>query len=139
MTGCEPGPAGTQRRIRALMTRAWWPEAIAREAGVPVRTMAWDDESIDDPDGRPADGWKPSGARNQRSADLAEDAGFVREHGGYKRATNAQVAMRLGVTPSQLEAACARVRASGRAAQAQAASGVPPAGTVHACVPERAA
>ena len=37
-------------------------------------------------------------AASIRSAALAEDATFVREHGGYRYATDALVAMRLGVS-----------------------------------------
>lgn len=80
--------------------------------------LAWDDDALDDPDGEPAPGWKPRRSTQHRAADIAEDAAFVRQHGGYKDATNAQVAMRLGVSRSQLEHACGRAAASapGRAA-----------------------
>jgi transcriptional regulator with XRE-family HTH domain len=72
--------------------------------------MAWDDDQLDDPDGRPAGGWKPFSGHLRKSADLAEDAQFVREHGGYRLATNTEVAMRLGVTKPQLEKALHRTR-----------------------------
>ncbi len=34
-----PTPAGTQRRIRALMARSWTPEAIAAAQGIPAAEM----------------------------------------------------------------------------------------------------
>jgi hypothetical protein len=37
-----------------------------------------------------------------RSADLAEDARFLREHGGYRRAGIREVALRLGVSRERL-------------------------------------
>ena len=72
--------------------------------------MAWDEEALDDPAGLPADGWKPFAGHLRKSADLAEDAQFVREHGGYRLASNTEVAMRLGVTKPQLEKALSRTR-----------------------------
>lgn len=81
--------------------------ARARHAGW-APPLAWDDEVIDAPDGRPADGWKPTGSTTRRSADLAEDAQFVREAGGYRHAGMAAVAMRLGVTRAALEKAESR-------------------------------
>src|ERR1700722_886280 len=35
-----PTPAGTQRRLRALMSRGWSPEAIERATGLPARESA---------------------------------------------------------------------------------------------------
>jgi len=35
-----PSPAGTQRRIQALMNRSWDPEVIERETGAPAREIA---------------------------------------------------------------------------------------------------
>jgi len=69
--------------------------------------MAWDDDQIDRPDGRPAVGWKRTSSLT-RSADLVEDAEFVREHGGYRHASVRLVALRLGVTEAQLEKAYSR-------------------------------
>ncbi len=34
-----PTPAGTQRRIRALMARSWTPEAISQAQGIPAAEM----------------------------------------------------------------------------------------------------
>jgi len=161
----RPTPAGTQRRLRALMCRGWSPEAIERATGIPAaenaraltdhrgigteaaanvasaydqlwdrpppqatdrdrslaaaaaaraRTghwappLAWDDEDLDRDDGAPAQGWRRTGSTQVRSAALAEDAAYVREHGGYRHATNKQVAMRLGVSPARLEKAISR-------------------------------
>lgn len=78
--------------------------------------MAWDDDIIDLPDGQPSAGWEPSTRTTHRTADLVEDAAFVREHGGYRQATMRQVAERLGVTLAVL--AKAHERAAGREAEA---------------------
>jgi hypothetical protein len=161
-----PTPAGTQRRLRALMSRGWSPEAIERATGLPALEstraledrrgisaaaatrvsaaydrlwdrqppqgsdddrklaaaaaararqrgwappLAWDDEDLDRDDAAPAAGWRRTGSTQIRSAALAEDATFVREHGGYRYATNALVAVRLGVSPARLEKAISRV------------------------------
>lgn len=157
-------PVGAQRRVRALMARAWPIGEIARHTGIDVtalqrllarRTatpdhvrlialayellwdrlppqdtpdrraaadatleharrcrwappMAWDDDALDDPAGRPAGNWRPGRSSKYRSADLAEDARFVREHGGYRHASTAEVARRLGVSLDQLHRACQR-------------------------------
>jgi hypothetical protein len=165
-----PTPAGTQRRLRALMSRGWSPETIERATGLPALEsaraledrrgisaeaatrvsaaydrlwdrpppqgsdddrelaaaaaararhrgwappLAWDDEDLDRDSAAPAPGWRRTGSKQIRSFALAEDATFVREHGGYRRATNKQVAMRLGVSPARLE------KAVSRAAQAE--------------------
>jgi hypothetical protein len=71
--------------------------------------MAWDDDLIDQPDGRPAEAWQRRG-RGYPAVDLVEDAEFVREHGGYRRADAAEVAMRLGVSRDQLQHAYVRAR-----------------------------
>ncbi len=155
-----PSPAGTRRRLRALAARAWSPEAIAHEAGIPavvvrreldghedlvpgfdalvaavydrlwdwdppagtrserdaaraaaeraVRSgwappMAWDDDLIDLPGARPADGWRPRRKLYKRAVDIVEDAEFVREHGGYRQAGIGEVAMRLGIRADRLD------------------------------------
>ena len=77
--------------------------------------MAWDDDLIDLPHAKPASGWKPPARTWHRSADLVEDAAFVREHCGYRQASMRQVAERLGVTRSVL--AKAHERAAGREAE----------------------
>ena len=162
-----PTPAGTQRRIRALMARSWTPEAIAAAQGIPAAEMrlalehqaaispelaqrvaaaydalwdrpppqrtprereeaaaaetharqrgwppplAWDDEEIDLQDARPAEGWKRSGRTSVRSADLAEDVAWLREQDGYSRASNAALAMRLGLSKDRLEHSLSRAR-----------------------------
>jgi hypothetical protein len=104
-------PPGATRHEQALAdaSRA---SAAQRNWAPP---MAWDDDIIDLPDGAPAPGWKPPARSWRRSADLAEDAEFVREHCGYRQATRRQVAERLGVTRSVLAKACER--AAGREAE----------------------
>lgn len=77
--------------------------------------MAWDDDALDDPAGRPAPNWRRSRSSQRRSADLAEDARFVREHGGYRRASTAEVARRLGVSRDRLYQACQRAAAGAEA------------------------
>jgi hypothetical protein len=78
--------------------------------------MAWDDDKLDDPDGCPAAGWRRRRSPRYRPADLAEDARFVREHGGYRNASAREVALRLGVSRNQLEKALSRAgRAKGGA------------------------
>jgi hypothetical protein len=76
--------------------------------------MAWDDDVLDDPAGRPAPGWRPRRSSQYRSAELAEDARFVRKYGGYRHASITQIAMRLGVSESQLDKACRRTGGAGR-------------------------
>jgi hypothetical protein len=171
--------AGGQRRVRALMARAWPLEEIARQAGIdtaslerllaqrkaapdqvrriaevyerlwdqllPLGTaaqrkaadaalararrsrwappMAWDDDVLDDPAGRPAPGWRPRRSSQYRSANLAEDARFIREHGGYRNATSTQIAARLGVSKSRLDKACRRTGGAGRETDASVRSG----------------
>ncbi len=76
--------------------------AHARRHGWPP-PMAYDDDLIDLPGGDAGPGWKRSSRTTVRSADLAEDAQFIREHGGCRLAPSALVAMRLGVTKGALE------------------------------------
>ena len=70
--------------------------------------MAYDDDTIDLPDGDPGQGWKRTSRTTTRAVDLAEDARWLRQHGGYPHATSAELAMRLGVTKAALEKALAR-------------------------------
>jgi hypothetical protein len=70
--------------------------------------LAWDDDELDRDDAKPAAGWQRSSSRQMRSAAMAEDAAFVREHGGYRHASVGQVAMRLGVSRAALEKALTR-------------------------------
>jgi hypothetical protein len=109
---CQPPQATRHDRELAAAARAH-----ARRCGWPP-PMAYDDELIDLPGGGAAPGWKPTGRTTRRSADLAEDAAWVREHGGYRHATAAAVAMRLGVTRAALEQAASRTRRPGRQAEA---------------------
>jgi hypothetical protein len=70
--------------------------------------MAWDDADLDKPDGKPAEGWQRTRTLN-RSADLVEDAEWVRETGGYRQASREQVGERLGVSRDALDRAYQRV------------------------------
>jgi hypothetical protein len=68
--------------------------------------MAYDDDTIDDPAGGPAQGWRRNrgGHEPRRTvASLAEDVEWIREHGGYRHASLDQLAMRLGMTRGGLE------------------------------------
>src|SRR5215831_14267857 len=60
--------------------------------------LAWDDDQIDKPDGQPVPDWRRSARASLRSADLTEDADFVRVMGGYATADLGIVAARLGVS-----------------------------------------
>jgi hypothetical protein len=98
-------------------------EHAARSGWAPP--MAWDDDQIDLPAGRPAAGWKLR-RTSRRSVDLVEDADFVRQHGGYRDASIGQLAMRLGVSRDRLEHAHVRARryaARQPAAEAEAEAG----------------
>lgn len=74
--------------------------------------LAWDDDQIDRPGAQPAEGWRRPDRRTLRTADLAEDAEFVRRQGGYDQASLGTVAVRLGVTRAQLDKALSRQRAA---------------------------
>jgi hypothetical protein len=93
----EERQAGQEARFRAI-------------AGRRAPPLAWDDDKIDLPDGKPEPGWKPSNRTTRRRVDLMEDAEFVRQNDGYRQASVAQVAMRLGVTRDCLEQAYTRTR-----------------------------
>jgi hypothetical protein len=78
-----------------------------------VPPLAWDDEQIDKPDAQPVPDWRRSNRVTLRSADLAEDAYFVRSVGGYSAADVGTIAARLGVGRSRLEKAISRQRSAG--------------------------
>jgi len=99
-------PMATQQDREAAASA----HAHARRCGWPP-PMAWEDDEIDLPDARPADGWRRTDRHTRPAADLVEDAEFVRETGGYRQASAGAVAMRLGVKRDALEQAYARVRA----------------------------
>jgi hypothetical protein len=70
--------------------------------------MAWDDDEIDRSDGEPAPGWqRPGDRRNSRQAELIEDIAWLRS-AGYRTATNAELAMRLGKTREAVSTALRR-------------------------------
>jgi hypothetical protein len=101
-----PGESAHRARISASRARNY---ARARDWALP---MAWDEEALDDPDAGAAEGWRRSERTTIRSADLAEDAEFVRLAGGCR--TQNEVAVRLGVSRDRLDHAC--MRAGGRPA-----------------------
>ena len=97
----QPPPEGNHRaRIAASRARNY---AAARQWVLP---MAWDDEELDKPDGRPAQGWRRTACTKRPAAELAEDAAelFRQDY------TREQAATRLGVTASALERAIGRTR-----------------------------
>jgi len=97
----QPPPEGNHRaRIAASRARNY---AAARRWAPP---MAWDDEELDKPDGRPAKGWRRTSGTRRPAAELAEDAAefFRQDH------TRQQAAVRLGVTAGGLERAIGRTR-----------------------------
>jgi transcriptional regulator with XRE-family HTH domain len=71
-----------------------------------VPPLAWDDDKIDDPAARPAEGWQRSTRKTHRSAELAEDAAELLTQGS----TREQAAERLGVKLTALEQALLRTR-----------------------------
>jgi hypothetical protein len=81
----------------------------ARECGW-ARPVAWDDELIDQPDARPANGWQRPLRSTLRSAELAEGVAFIRSDVGYQHASLRTVAMWLGVSEARLEKALSRHR-----------------------------
>jgi len=122
MMRCDQVTAGTARAARELYDRLWKqppPEhdqrtkiaaARARNYAVArgwVPPLAWDDDVIDDPDGRPADDWKRPARPKRHSAELAEDAEELFRREGY---TREHAAARLGVSLTALEAALSRTR-----------------------------
>jgi transcriptional regulator with XRE-family HTH domain len=110
-----PDETGHRTKIAASRARNY---ARARSWAPP---LAWDEEELDAPDGKPADGWRRPARQTTRAAELAEDAEFVRQLGGYRLATNTEVAMRLGVPRDRLEKALERTRS--REAQADREAG----------------
>jgi hypothetical protein len=78
--------------------------------------LAFDEEEIDDPAIRPATGWKRAERATVRRADLLEDIEWLRQT-GYRQATPAQLAMRLGLSRTAVEQAlCREKRDRARAA-----------------------
>ena len=118
----EQVTAATARAVGELYDRLWDkppPESNQRERIAAARArnyaaergwappLAWDDDIIDDPSGRPAERWKRPAHSRGRSADLAEDAEQLLGRDGY---TREHAAARLGVAPSTLDAALRRSR-----------------------------
>jgi len=97
----QPPPEDDHRtRIAATRARNY---AAARGWAPP---MAWDDDELDKPDGRPAEGWRRRDRTRRPSAELAEDAAelFRQDY------THEQAADRLGVTKGALEQALYRAQ-----------------------------
>lgn len=113
----DPPTATSAEREDAAATAAH----AARSGWAPP--MAWDDDLIDVPAAQPELGWRRPGRRNLRSADIVEDAEFVRERGGYRDATPDQVAMRLGIKRDRLDKAYVRARRYAARAAGHAAAG----------------
>jgi hypothetical protein len=98
---------------------ACWPDhafcayVLARDVGW-APPMAWDDDTIDDPAVLcPEPGWRRGSALGRQPmnyrADLIEDIEFLREN-GYRNATSAHLAVRLGMTKDAVAAAIWRDR-----------------------------
>ena len=90
-------PEGTQPEKRA----ATMARRQARERGY-VPALAWDDDTIDDPDATPADGWERRDVR--RYGTLADEAAELIQFGVEPW----RAAERLGVTQKTLEKTLAR-------------------------------
>jgi hypothetical protein len=99
----DPPTAGREDREAAEEAQSL---AVSRGWAPP---MAWDDDQIDLPGGRPAAGWRPR-RQTRRAVDLVEDAEFLREHGGFRDATAREVAIRMGVSRERLDQAYVRAR-----------------------------
>jgi transcriptional regulator with XRE-family HTH domain len=134
MTG-ERLTAGTVRAVRALYDELWdvAPDESTHRTRIAASrsrnyarargwapALAWDDDEIDQPDAQPADCWRRADRQTTRAAELAEDAEFVREAGGYRLASNDAVAMRLGVPRARLEKALERTRSREALAELEA-------------------
>lgn len=100
----DPPDATAEERRAAEKARA---RAVTGRWAPP---LAWDDDKIDLPDGKPELGWRPTSRTTRRRADLMEDAEYVRENDGYRQASVAQVAMRLGVSRDCLLQAYVRTK-----------------------------
>jgi hypothetical protein len=125
--------AATERAARAVYDELWNqppPERGQREKIAAARArnyarahgwappLAWDEDQLDTPDGKPAEGWQRTARTTWRSAELAEDAAELATH-GY---TPEQAATRLGVSRGALGAALARSRKEPAREQLEAAS-----------------
>jgi transcriptional regulator with XRE-family HTH domain len=114
--------AATARAVSDLYDRLWNrppPEHDQHTRGAAARArnhagrqgwappLAWDDDQIDDPHGRPAEGWRRPARITRRSAALAEDARELMRAQAYSRQ---HAAGRLGVSPAALERALMVIR-----------------------------
>jgi hypothetical protein len=124
--------AATARAVGDLYGRLWNrppPEHDQRTRGAAARArnhagregwappLAWDDDQIDDPHAKPAQGWKRSARTTRPSAELAEDAAELFRREGY---TRENAAARLGVSLPALQSALdvtRRAREAGYEAQ----------------------
>lgn len=100
-------------RTRAERQRARAARERARRNGW-APPMAWDDDDLDDEAGGPALDWKRRERGNVRLADLLEDVAFLRESDGYRQATPAQLAIRLGLGKGAVERALQRGQQAAR-------------------------
>jgi transcriptional regulator with XRE-family HTH domain len=123
--------AGTARAAAAVYDELWnrpAPETTHHEKAAASRArnhakasgwappLAWDEERIDAPDGRPADDWQRTASTRRSAAELAEEAADVMTQGH----TIDQAAERLGVTRSAIEHATQRARFATASAAAKA-------------------
>ncbi len=96
-----PPEPGQHSRISASRARSY---ARARGWALPA---AWDDDEMDDPDAKPAEGWQRPDRdtlRRRPAAEVAEDAADHERQGQSRE----QIARRLGLTPKSLERALSR-------------------------------
>ncbi len=99
----RPPPEGGQReKIAASRARNF-----ARQHGW-APPLAWDDDQIDVPEGKPADGWQRPASTRRRAAELAETASELSSQGF----TRVQAAERLDVSRAALDKALSRARAA---------------------------
>jgi len=98
----RPPPQATRHeKIAASRARSY-----AAGQGWPV-PLGWDEEALDDPHGKPAEGWRRGSRHTHRSADLTEDYRELARREGY---TREHAAARLGVSLTTLENAILRTQ-----------------------------
>ncbi len=96
----QPPQGTTPERIAAAKARAY---AVRRGWAPPA---AWDDDQLDAPDGRPAEGWQWRASGRRSSVVLAEEA----EELFRQDLTRDLAAERLGISRSGLDRALTRAR-----------------------------
>jgi hypothetical protein len=131
----ERSRKGTLEAIGALYERLWNrspPERTEEERGTAevfreharivgwAPPMAYDDDQIDLPEGKadPRE-WRRNPRGQWSRGELLEDIQFLRDWDDYRRATTAELGMRLGKSKDAIEQALLRDRRAQRAKEAE--------------------